>query len=545
MAQPKYNFGEQPKYKFPNQGVVNSSPVTPEMIQQTQASFEAKKPQIKTEPKIDAPNIGTTPVNLPTQKPDTTDYNAIVAGAVASAPATSTTPSGAVVNNKTREIVSEPQAKEEAPTESKNLYETIKNQITGGTFFGEAPQRTDITGMQAQAGIPEKQQLVNDLTSQLNAINAEAEVGKLSTIGQGRGIPQAILGGQQAQLERERAIRALPIAAQLSAAQGNLQAAQGYVTQALDLEKDYQTRLTTYNNQRLEAVWEIATAEEKTRLEELRTKNDNEQAQFDRVSSLKESMIKTALGNGQPGLISQLMGATTENEVYSVASQLQSSVANLDTQVVTLGDGRTLLINKNTGDIIKDISSSSATPEAEATQNQKTIDQINFVKTTLKNAQDLADASGRSGARKMVEGLLVGETDYTNLVSNINTLQTNILTLMVDPGVKKFFGPQMTEKDVELMTATGTTLNAELQSPEAMRTELVRLEELMGRIEASVPNQPTKEQPQVYNSGGVDYELRSDGLYYPAETKQTTKTPATSALSNWKFKPLSFSSFFK
>lgn len=130
--------------------------------------------------------------------------------------------------------------------------------------------------------------------------------------------------------------------------------------------------------------------------------------------------------------------------------------------------------------------------------------QIKFVQTTLKNAQDLAGASGRSGARKTAEAWFVGSTDYTGLVSNVNTLRTNILSLMVDPEIKKFFGPQMTEKDVELMTSTGTTLNPELQGPDAMKLELGRLEELIQRMADSLGGQ---------NEGTTEWKSPSGNTY--------------------------------
>lgn len=121
-------------------------------------------------------------------------------------------------------------------------------------------------------------------------------------------------------------------------------------------------------------------------------------------------------------------------------------------------------------------------------KTQKTLDQLNFLTTTLNEAKNLAGASGRSGARKKFEAWFVGSTDYTNLVAKTNTLRTNVLTLATDPGIKKFFGPQMSEADVELMTSAGTTLNPELQRPEELKTELTRLEDWINRARMAVAN---------------------------------------------------------
>ena len=112
--------------------------------------------------------------------------------------------------------------------------------------------------------------------------------------------------------------------------------------------------------------------------------------------------------------------------------------------------------------------------------------QLTFLRNTARDALVLASASGRSGARKTFESWFVGSTDYTKLEALTNTLRTNVLTLMTDPDIKKFFGPQMSEADVRLMTAAGTTLNPELQGPEQMTLEIQRLDNLLGRMQEAV-----------------------------------------------------------
>ncbi len=57
---------------------------------------------------------------------------------------------------------------------------------------------------------------------------------------------------------------------------------------------------------------------------------------------------------------------------------------------------------------------------------------------------------------------------------------------MTDPTIKKFFGPQMSNADVALMTSAGTTLNPQSQSPEQMQVEITRLDDLLQRMQASV-----------------------------------------------------------
>jgi len=136
------------------------------------------------------------------------------------------------------------------------------------------------------------------------------------------------------------------------------------------------------------------------------------------------------------------------------------------------------------GNPIASVADPNAPNSAQSTA--KSMDQINLVKSSLDRAKNLAGASGRSGVRKAAESWFIGSTDYTNLVAETNTLRTNVLTLMTDPAIKKFFGPQMSNADVQLMTSAGTTLNPELQSADNMISELARLEDLINRAEKAV-----------------------------------------------------------
>lgn len=130
----------------------------------------------------------------------------------------------------------------------------------------------------------------------------------------------------------------------------------------------------------------------------------------------------------------------------------------------------------------------------------KSADQIEFMKSTVQKAlsPEIYGAAGRSEGRKTLEKWLVGSTDYTNATALANTIRTNILTMATDPAIKKFFGPQMSNNDVTMMTAGGTTLNPELQSPEAFKEELLRVQDMVNRAEAAVKQgQSAESGPQV------------------------------------------------
>lgn len=157
--------------------------------------------------------------------------------------------------------------------------------------------------------------------------------------------------------------------------------------------------------------------------------------------------------------------------------------------------------------------------------------QIALVLNSLKDAKALSGASGRSGIRRGVESATVGATDYTDLTAKANSIRANMLTLTSDPNIKKFFGPQMSNADVQFMMAAGTTLNPELQTPVELKGELERLEAIFSdktkwkNVDWSVINEVTNKTGgqkvvsngqeyvvgQVYNDGVANWTVDANG----------------------------------
>jgi hypothetical protein len=153
------------------------------------------------------------------------------------------------------------------------------------------------------------------------------------------------------------------------------------------------------------------------------------------------------------------------------------------------------LVDMQTGELIR----AGAPTETEGTlgqpdEVQKTLDQLSFLRETAKQVlgdetdAGLYKASGPSGIAKIAGDLFVGDTDYRRLETLSDTLRTNVLALMTDPAVKKFFGPQMSNADVKLMSSTGSTIRPESQSPSDMKAEVTRLDDLFNRMQTAVKN---------------------------------------------------------
>jgi hypothetical protein len=125
--------------------------------------------------------------------------------------------------------------------------------------MGNAPKpesRTDIyNNLDEKRQVEQAQRDLNTYTNQLNAItaNRDANLLRVRGIGSEQGVTEAVYGGQAATINREAAIAALPVAAQVAAAQGNLQLAQQHLDtqfklRVADAEADYDYKNKLYDS---------------------------------------------------------------------------------------------------------------------------------------------------------------------------------------------------------------------------------------------------------------------------------------------------------
>ncbi len=212
--------------------------------------------------------------------------------------------------------------------------------------------------------VQEKRQLANNLTGQINAIVAKSQADQLAVTGQGRGVPEVIIGGQQAQIAKEAAIQALPIQAQLAAAQGDLKIAEDHLDTLFKLRSADATAKNDYYNKTLDAVYGFATKKEEMRLDELRAeKNANTEAVKLSIQFARD-LSKEAMKNGQGSVSTAISQLTPPNpnsrnfasdliKYNSEVARLQGNIrGTTETQITQYGEG-TALINSRTGEPIR------------------------------------------------------------------------------------------------------------------------------------------------------------------------------------------------
>jgi len=192
------------------------------------------------------------------------------------------------------------------PTETNETGTTAIDDLMKSlqTNFDNTPSGTDVFNKaQKESGILQAQQNVSTLTGQLNQIVATGQANQLAVTGQGRGIPSAIIGGQQAEMARETAIQALPVSAQLAAAQGNLEMAQSNVNTLFSIySKDAENKKDFYNAQAM-AIYGDASKKEQAILDANIKQKDREYAKTVADDKTKEDMILNAFSQGASSAI--------------------------------------------------------------------------------------------------------------------------------------------------------------------------------------------------------------------------------------------------
>lgn len=376
-----------------------------------------------------------------------------------------------------------------------------------------------------QTDVNSKLQAVNDaqnrftgINAQIQALNAEAQAiptqVQNAAAANGRITTAAGLNADQETLLRQNALKQLPLQgqaltaqAEVAAAQGNAQLSQSILQHAQDhFDKVFQIHMqdaqNLYNYQKeiRDKVFQYATQKEQQQIAAKQKADDRAfDMKRDAINNAQE-LAKLATSNHQGVLAGKIASLNPDSPTF------QQDLAKLQAQItpyVVAAAGHAPEVKTING---VDMQWNAKTGKWETFDNsggtqagvQKGKDQVNLVLSSLTSAGKLAGASGQSGLKRAIGSFLYGSTDYNRLVAETNTLRTNVLTMMTDPSIKKFFGPQMSNADVQLMTAAGTTLNPELQSPEDMKSELARLKDLTLRAGLAV-------------DGAVQYSTAPDG----------------------------------
>ncbi len=156
------------------------------------------------------------------------------------------------------------------------------------------------------SGIIQARQQEQNFKNQIGAITAQANADQLAVTGQGRGVPEVIIGGQQAQIAKEAAIKLLPLQAQLAAAQGDVALAQSHLDTLFKIRSEDSKNDFDYKTKLITTAIDVADKQEARQLAALQHKEDQNFSQIQDANNYTQQLSLEALKAGDNAAMTQL-----------------------------------------------------------------------------------------------------------------------------------------------------------------------------------------------------------------------------------------------
>lgn len=222
-----------------------------------------------------------------------------------------------------------------------------------------------ITSRQAGREYRRAQQEVQQYTSQLNSITSSRDAAVLALEDTGRGQTTGFIGGEQGRIQRQAAIAALPVQAQLAAAQGNLEIAKSHVDSLFQMKiKDIETE-QAYKQTVANTWMSVANQQQSNLLNAAIADSNARAAEKSQALAMANDWAKVAIEYGQSTLAGKIMkldptSKTFQQDLAVLQGQVVKpmSASKRDTQVV---NGQ--LIDMQTGEVISIIGGGTASDQ--------------------------------------------------------------------------------------------------------------------------------------------------------------------------------------
>jgi hypothetical protein len=197
-------------------------------------------------------------------------------------------------------------------------------------YLKEEPERVEVPRELERAKETALKQ-ANEIKSQIDMINAQLQSNlmQLRQTGSVEGVTEAVYGGQQLQLNREAAIKLMPLTATYQAAVDNYNAAKEIVSDWVTQENAYLDRYQSWKNGIFEKAFSYAVGKEEQALEEARfQENKAIDARKDRLSRI-DKYYSEALDAGDKAtaqsiakLVNQVDSPTFDDVFASTVSRI-------------------------------------------------------------------------------------------------------------------------------------------------------------------------------------------------------------------------------
>lgn len=339
--------------------------------------------------------------------------------------------------------IAEPSGVSVAPTDYTAFLKTFLESSTPPPSSADAYAKVS-----TEAGMDEKTKKVADLTAQLNDITAGQQVQELQ-IGK-EPISAGAIQGRNIELERNNAIRALPIQAQLAAAQGNLTLAQNKLDTLFKLKSEDARATYDYNKDLRAMVYDYATKQEQARLDKQAKKDDREFTLYrDSIDNL-QALAESAMDNGQADVAAQIMALDPKSPTFKAdLAKLQAKIVNptaeLDRQL------KQLQIAKAKAELITPPSTAIST---DTNTNDKTISTINGL---LESGSGILEAVGPNILARFGLGSLTGKTQ--NFVSSVEQIVSQLsLDKLIEAKAKGATFGALSDREMNILAGAATKI---------------------------------------------------------------------------------------
>lgn len=246
-------------------------------------------PKSNTNTPIDAASLtaGTTPITAPNAPVDTTNHSATVLSLDSGALSTPNLDSALTDTSGRAQVTSD----QKALMGLEDQYNK-KSQVQ--------------TQLEQNAGLPQFNAQLNDINSQIQTLQKQAQQATLTS--EGRLAPTFAIQGEQAQIERQRSIQALGLSAIAQTLQGNIANARAQVDQAISLQFDPIQQQIDHQREVLKMNQDNLTASEKKRADIVNLQLNERQRLLDQQKQDKTIImgwVAEAAKNGAPALLLQ------------------------------------------------------------------------------------------------------------------------------------------------------------------------------------------------------------------------------------------------
>jgi hypothetical protein len=182
-----------------------------------------------------------------------------------------------------------------------DLFNQAMSAKTGAfNEMGSAEDR--MRKLNEEMDIEGKQKLYNNLTGKLNNIQARAQAELLRTEQDAADsdVTKNVYAGQASRISREAAIQALPIQAQLAAAQGDLASARQYVSEMFQIQSQDALAQYQFKSSVIDSVYQFADKQEQRRLDEIAKVEERKYQEEQDFLKTQNQMLTNALAQGAP-----------------------------------------------------------------------------------------------------------------------------------------------------------------------------------------------------------------------------------------------------